>query len=402
MIERALFSQEHSSFRDHVRAFVREEIVPHHASWEEQKIVPRELWRKAGAAGLLCCSVPKRWDGPGLDFLHNIIVTEELNRVGATGPAFYLHSDMVATYIESFGTEAQRMQWLPSMVRGESIGALAMTEPHGGSDVRGIRTRAVRDGNDYVITGSKIWISNGQLADVVVLATKTPDDGANSITLFLVEGDRPGFRKGRNIDKIGKWAQDASELFFEDCRVPASNMLGQLGAGFDILGIKLAQERLVQAVASVSVVEAVLEWTIDYVSQRSAFGKHISEYQNTRFKLAEISSEAMAARAFVDRAIALHLTGQLDPVDAAACKLFANNLHCKAVDECLQFFGANGYSREYPISRAWVDARTCRLGGGSTEIMKTIIGRSLFRRQRMPDVKESAREQAKQSDSISH
>jgi acyl-CoA dehydrogenase len=378
VIQRTIFSDEHQRFREHVRAFVAQEIVPHHAEWERQKIVPRSLWLKAGAAGLLCCTVPKCYGGAKKDFLHNIIVTEELNRVGATGPAFYLHSDMVATYIESVGTEAQRTRWLPPMIRGEAIGALAMTEPHGGSDVRGIRTTAKREGDEYVINGAKNWISNGQLADIIVLATKTPDDSKDSITLMLVEADRPGFRKGRNIDKIGKAAQDASELFFEDCRVPISNVLGKVGEGFAILSVKLAQERLVQAIASVTVVEAVLEWTIEYVSQRSVFGKPIAEYQNTRFKLAEIKSEVMAARAFVDQAITLQISGKLDPVDAAACKLFANNLHCKATDECLQFFGANGYSRDFPISRAWVDGRTCRIGGGSTEIMKTIIGRSLF------------------------
>jgi acyl-CoA dehydrogenase len=296
----------------------------------------------------------------------------------------------VATYIETVGTEAQRNLWLAPMIRGEKIGALAMTEPHGGSDVRGIRTTAKRVGDEYVISGAKKWISNGQLADIIVLATKTPDESKDGITLMLVEADRPGFRRGRNIDKIGKSAQDASELFFEDCRVPVSNVLGKVGEGFAILNVKLAQERLVQAIASVTVVEAVLEWAIDYVCERNVFGKPISEYQNTRFKLAEIKSEAMAARSFVDQAIALQMAGKLDPVDAAACKLFANNLHCKATDECLQFFGANGYAREYPISRAWVDARTCRIGGGSTEIMKTIIGRSLFYGRRAKENREKS------------
>jgi alkylation response protein AidB-like acyl-CoA dehydrogenase len=379
MIERTLFREEHRIFRESVRRFVEREIVPFHAQWEKEGTVPRELWRKAGAEGLLCCTVPEEYGGLGLDYLFDVVVYEELWRVGASGPGFLIHTDLVATYILSFGSEDQKRTWLPKMVRGEAIGSLGMTEPHAGSDLKAIRTRAARDGDDFVINGQKVFISNGQLCDILVLAAKTDSEaGAKGITLFLVEGDRPGFRRGRNLDKLGMHAQDTSELFFEDVRVPATNMLGGEGRGFAHMMTKLAQERLAQAIRSALVTETIIEWTVEYTSQRKAFGRTIADFQNTQFKLAELATEAAVARVFTDKCIALFMEGKLDPVEAAMAKMFTANLHCKAADECLQLFGGWGYMWEFPIARAYADARIIKIAGGSIEIMKTIIARRLF------------------------
>jgi acyl-CoA dehydrogenase len=379
MIERTLFREEHNIFRESVRRFVEREIVPFHAQWEKDGIVPRELWLKAGAEGLLCCTVPEHYGGLGLDYLFDVIVFEELWRVGASGPGFLIHTDLVATYILSFGTEEQKRTWLPKMVRGAAIGSLGMTEPHAGSDLKAIRTRATRYGNDYVINGQKVFISNGQLCDILVLATKTDSHaGAKGITLFLVEGDREGFRRGKNLEKLRMHAQDTSELFFDDVRVPASNMLGHEGRGFAHMMTKLAQERLAQAIRSALVTETIIEWTVDYTSQRKAFGKTIADFQNTQFKLAELQTEATVARVFTDKCIDLFMQSKLDPVEAAMAKMFTANLHCKAADECLQLFGGWGYMWEYPIARAYADARVIKIAGGSIEIMKTIIARRMF------------------------
>jgi alkylation response protein AidB-like acyl-CoA dehydrogenase len=379
MIARTLFREEHNIFRETVRRFVEREIVPFHAQWEKEGIVPRDLWLKAGSEGLLCCTVPEEYGGLGLDYLFDVVVYEELWRVGASGPGFLIHTDLVATYILSFGTEAQKKQWLPKMVRGEAIGSLGMTEPHAGSDLKAIRTRAVREGNDYVINGQKVFISNGQLCDLLVLATKTDSQaGAKGITLFLVEGDREGFRRGKNLEKLGMHAQDTSELFFENVRIPASNMLGREGNGFGHMMTKLAQERLAQAIRSALVTQTIIDWTVDYTSQRSAFGKTIADFQNTQFKLAELQTEATIARVFTDKCIDLFMKGELDPVEAAMAKMYTANLHCKTADECLQLFGGWGYMWEYPIARAYADARVIKIAGGSIEIMKTIIARRMF------------------------
>ena len=383
MIERTLFREEHNIFRESVRRFMEREVVPHHAQWEKDGIVPRELWLKAGAEGLLCCTVPEDYGGLGLDYLFDVVVFEELWRVGASGPGFLIHTDLVATYILSFGTEEQKRKWLPKMVRGEAIGSLGMTEPHAGSDLKAIRTRATRDGDDFVINGQKVFISNGQLCDILVLATKTDSAaGAKGITLFLVEGDRPGFRRGRNLEKLGMHAQDTSELFFDNVRVPATNMLGSEGRGFAHMMTKLAQERLAQAIRSALVTETIIEWTVDYTSQREAFGKTIADFQNTQFKLAELQTEATVARVFTDKCIDLFMQGKLDPVEAAMAKMFTANLHCKAADECLQLFGGWGYMWEFPIARAYADARVIKIAGGSIEIMKTIIARRMFAQKR--------------------
>ncbi len=380
MFERKLYREEHEIFRATVRRFVEEEIVPHHAEWEKNGVVDREVWARAGETGLLCCTVPEEYGGAGADFLYSAVVAEELARAGATGPAFYLHSDIVAPYILHYGSEEQKREWLPRMARGEAIGAIAMTEPGAGSDLQGIRTRAARDGNHYVINGQKVFISNGQLADIVVVATKTdPDAGAKGISLILVEGDRDGFERGRNLEKIGYKAQDTSELFFRDVRVPTTNLLGPgEGQGFVQLMQQLPQERLLVAIRCATAIEAALDWTVAYTAERRAFGRPVAAFQNTRFKLAEIKAAATVTRVFVDRCIELHLAGELSAEDAAIAKLHTTELLCRVVDDCLQLHGGYGYMWEYPIARAWADARMARIAGGTSEIMKEIIGRALL------------------------
>jgi acyl-CoA dehydrogenase len=383
MIKRELFSPDHDAWRDTVRKFIEREIAPHHAQWEDDGIVPRELWRKAGAAGMLCCTVPEAYGGIGADYLFDVVVFEEIARSGFTGPGFMIHCDLVATYIATFGSEAQKRRWLPQMVTGEAIGSLGMTEPHAGSDLKAIRTKATRvkdsDGDHFVISGQKVFISNGQLCDVIVLATKTDSNaGAKGVTLFLVDTSLPGFRRGNNLKKLGLKAQDTSELFFDEVRVPASAMLGEEGKGFELMMTKLAQERLAQAIRSATVAETVVGWTVEYTSQRKAFGKTIGDFQNTQFKLAELQTEAVVGRQFTDKCIQLFMKGELDAVDAAMAKMWLSNTHCKIVDECLQLFGGWGYMWEYPIARAYADARVVKIAGGSIEIMKHIIGRHLF------------------------
>src|ERR1700722_12581515 len=371
MIERSLFREDHEIWRATVRRFVEEEIVPFHAKWEHDGIVPRELWRKAGEIGMLCCTVPEEYGGLGLDYLFDVVVFEELWRVGASGPGFLIHTDLVATYILSFGTDEQKRHWLRKMVRGEAIGSLGMTEPHAGSDLKALRTQAIRDGDDFIINGQKVFISNGQMCDVIVLATKTDSAlGAKGVTLFLVESIRKGFNRGRNLEKLGMKAQDTSELFFDNVRIPSSNMLGAEGRGFAQMMTKLSQERLAQAIRSATVTETVIEWTVKYTAERMAFGQSIADFQNTQFVLADLKARATMARVFTDKCIDLFQQGKLDPVDAAMAKLVTSELHCEAVDKCLQLFGGWGYMWEYPISRAYADARVVKIAGGSVEVMK--------------------------------
>ncbi|MFN0161853.1 MAG: acyl-CoA dehydrogenase family protein [Burkholderiales bacterium] len=381
MIPRTIFQSEHETFRDSVRRFVETEIAPHHAAWEDEGQVPRELWRKAGAAGLLCCAVPEEYGGPGANFLYNVVVIEELARCGASGPGFAIHSDMVATYIQNFGNEEQKRRWLPGMVAGEIIGALGITEPAAGSDVRGIRTTVRRDGDSLVINGQKTYISNGQLADIVVLVCKSdPARPRDAISLVVVETDRPGFARGRRLKKLGMKAQDTSELFFDEVRVPAGNLLGEEHQGFRYLTRNLAHERLVQAIRSAVVAEVTIAQTVEYTAGRKAFGHSLAEFQNTQFKLAEMQAATVSARVFVDRCIELQVEGRLDEVDAAAAKLMLTELHCKVVDECLQLHGGWGYMWEYPVCRAYADARIVKIAGGAVEVMKQIIARDLFGR----------------------
>ena len=380
MIERDIFSPEHEMWRDSVRKFVEKEIVPHHEQWEKDGIVPRELWLKAGEAGLLCCNVPEEYGGLGLDYLFDAVVYEELWRVGASGPGFLIHTDLVATYILSFGTDEQKRYWLPKMVKGEAIGSLGMTEPHAGSDLKAVRTQAVRDGDEFVINGQKVFISNGQHCDVIVLATKTDSQaGAHGVTLFLVDASTPGFNRGQNLEKLGMKAQDTSELFFDNMRIPASAMLGGEGQGFKLMMTKLPQERLAQAIRSATVTEVMLEWTVDYTAERQAFGQSIGDFQNTQFVLADLKARSVMARVFTDKCIDLFMKGELDPVDAAMAKMVTSELHCEAADKCLQLFGGWGYMWEYPICRAYADARIVKIAGGSIEIMKTIIAREMFK-----------------------
>ncbi len=382
MFKRPFFTEEHEMFRDMVRRFVAAEITPFHQQWEADGMVSREVWRKAGAAGLLLCEVPEALGGPGGDFLHSVIVTEELSKAGASGPFFPLHSDIVAPYIVKYGTSGQRERWLPPMARGEMIAAIAMTEPSGGSDLQNMRTTAQRRGDEYCINGQKTFISNGQLANLIVLAAKTDAAAAGAgISLFLVETDRPGFVRGRLLKKVGLKAQDTSELFFENLMVPASNMLGEEGRGFSQLTTELARERLLVAIRSSANAEAAIEWTKEYVTQRSAFGRLLSENQNTQFKIAEVSTQATMLRAFVDRCIELLMRGELDAVTAAMVKLAATEAQGKIIDECLQLFGGYGYMWEYPIARAYADARVSRIIAGSSEIMKMVIGRALLHRR---------------------
>ena len=380
MIGRDLFGPDHELFRDTVKKFIDREIAPFHDQWEKDGIVPRELWLKAGAAGMLCCTISEDYGGAGADYLYDVIVFEELFKSGFSGPGFLIHTDLVATYINSFGTEEQKSKFLPKMVSGEWIGSLGMTEPHAGSDLKEIRTRATREGDDYIINGQKVFISNGQLCDVLVLATKTDKDaGAKGVTLFIVEGGMEGFKRGKNLEKLGMKAQDTSELFFENVRVPAANMLGSEGQGFGLMMQKLAQERLAQAIRSAAVVETVIEWTLEYTTQREAFGQTIADFQNTQFKLAELKAESVVGRVYTDKCIELFMQGKLDPVDAAIAKMQLSNLHCKAVDECLQLFGGWGYMWEYPIARAYADARIVKIAGGSIEIMKKIIAKDMLK-----------------------
>ena len=386
MIPRTIFRPDHEAFRDTVKRFIEEHVAPFHAEWEKAGQVPRSLWRKAGELGLLCVNVPEEYGGLGADFLYSAILVEEMARAGATGPTFYLHSDIVAPYLVDFGTEEQKKKWLPKMATGEVVVALGMSEPSGGSDVQNIRTQAIRDGDDYVINGQKVFITNGHSADLLLLACKTdPKQKARGVSLILVETGREGFTRGRKLEKIGCKAQDTSELFFTDLRVPVSNLLGSEGGGFGILMTQLAQERLIQAIRGVAASEAALEWTRTYVADRKMFGQTLADFQNTRFTLAGLHAEVLAQRVFVDRCLELHVQGQLDPVDAASCKLVTTDLQFRVMDQCLQFFGGWGYMWEYPIARAFADARMCRIGGGTAEVMKQIIANSL-----LPKVRKDA------------
>lgn len=378
MMSRTVYAPEHELFRDMVRRFVEQEIVPFHAQWEKDGIVSREVWRKAGEQGLLCSFVPETYGGPGGDFLHTAIVIEELAKVEATGPAFHLHSGIVAPYILHYGTEAQKQRWLPGMCAGELIGAIAMTEPGAGSDLQGMRSRATRDGDAFVLNGQKTFISNGQIADLVITVAKTdPEAGAKGMSLFVVERDDPGFSRGRNLEKVGWHAQDTSELFYSDVRLTADRLLGEENRAFRYLMQELAQERLIVALRSITTLETAVANTVAYTKQREAFGKPLFALQNTRFKLAECHTQAAVTRCFVDRCLALHMQGELDANDAAMAKLQATEALNRVLDECLQLHGGYGYMWEYPIARAWAGHRVSRIAGGSSEIMKEIISRTL-------------------------
>jgi len=379
-MERTIFNEEHSLFRKNVRAWAEREIVPYKDVWEEANIVPRELWKSGGAQGYLCPWLEAEYGGPGADFLYSVIVIEELARVRASGVAFSLHSDVVVPYIHSFGTEAQKRRFLPGCARGEIITAIAMTEPSTGSDLAAIRTTALRDGDHYVLNGTKTFVSNGHLGDLFVVAVKTDpkaDPPHAGVSLILVEATTPGFRKGRILKKMGLKAQDTSELHFEDCRVPAENILGEPGTGFYMLMQKLQQERLVVAIGCQTAAEAVLDYTLDYVRERTAFGKPIGKFQNTQFKLAEVATEIEVGRHFLDRLISDHVAGKSVIKETCMSKWWHSDMQKRVVDECLQFFGGYGYMLEYEICKAYLDARVMPIFAGTNEIMKTIIAKQM-------------------------
>ena len=380
MIPRTVFNEEHEQFRDTVRKFLENEAAPHHAKWEKDGQVDRGLWTKAGEMGFLCPQISEAYGGLELDFGYNAIIDEEISRLGLTGIGWGLHSDIAVPYIANYGSEEQKQKYLPKCISGEIITAIAMTEPGTGSDLQNVRTTAIRDGDHYVLNGSKTFITNGQLADMVIVVAKTnPDEGAAGVSLLLVDTSLPGFKKGTNLEKIGMKAQDTSELFFDDVKVPAEDLLGGEGQGFVYLMQELAQERLGVAIGAIANAAAGLQWTIDYVRERKAFGKPIAAFQNTQFKLAELDSELSALRVFVDRCLELHYDKKLDAATAAKAKLLATDFQCKLLDECVQLHGGYGYMWEYPIARAWADARVQRIYAGTNEIMKLIISRELLR-----------------------
>jgi len=360
--------------------FFEAEIVPNYDRYEKQEMVDREAWEKAGAAGLLCASVPEAYGGAGGTYAHEAVIAESLGHTGADGFGLCLHNAIVAPYIVHYGSEEQKQKWLPRMASGELIGAIAMTEPGAGSDLQGTKTSARKDGNHYVINGSKTFITNGQHANLIIVVTKTdPAAGAKGTSLMVVETDEvEGFERGRNLDKIGLKANDTSELFFNDVRIPTSNLIGtEEGQGFFQLMEQLPQERLLIANQALAMIERALAVTIDYVKERKAFGKRVIDFQNTQFKLAELKSEATMLRAFVNHCVGEHLEGRLTTTTASMAKYLSTDLQCKIVDECLQMHGGYGYMNEYPIARMYRDARVQRIYGGTNEIMKVLIARSL-------------------------
>ncbi|MDU4253525.1 MULTISPECIES: acyl-CoA dehydrogenase family protein [Pseudomonas] len=381
MIPRTLFEQEHEAFRDTVRRFLAEECAPHLEQWEEEHRVPRAIWERAGELGMLNATTPEAYGGLGLDRRFSMIAAEEIYRAGLYSGliGFGVH-DIVAGYLVNFGNEAQKQQWLPKMAIGTAIGAVAMTEPNTGSDLQAVKTRAVLDGDEYVINGAKTFISNGAHCDLVVVVCKTGDSGkgAQDISLLLVEDGRPGFSKSRPLRKVGLHAQDTTMLFFEDVRVPKENLLGGIpGQGFMQLMKELAWERLSIALSSIAGAQAVLEQTLDYTRGRTVFGQPIFDFQNTRFRLAELRADLAHGQVYVDRCMELCLQHQLTPEAAASAKLWCSELYTRVVDQCLQLHGGNGYMLEYPVARHYLDHRVLRIAGGANDIMRELVARTL-------------------------
>ncbi|MDB5695164.1 MAG: acyl-CoA dehydrogenase [Sphingomonas bacterium] len=376
---RLAYTEDHEAFRQTVRSFLQKEGVPNVDSWEKNRLVPKEFWRKAGEVGMLCPTVPEEYGGLGLDFGYNCIVDEEMSYNGVPA-GFSLQSDIVVGYLEHYGSEEQKREWLPKLVSGEVVTAIAMTEPGTGSDLQSIRTTARKDGNHYVINGSKTYITNGQNTDLTLVVAKTDPDAKpawKGMSIILVESDREGFSKGRKLDKIGQDAADTSELFFEDVRVPMTNCLGEEGQGFVYLMSQLPQERLAIAVGVHSSAQRAFDDTVAFTKDRKAFAGMVFDFQNTRFVLADLKSKLQVGWAHLDWAIARHLKGELTNEEGAAAKLWHTELQWEVMDKCLQLHGGAGYMNEYPIARMWRAARVSRIYGGTTEIMKEVIGRKL-------------------------
>ncbi|GGE81312.1 acyl-CoA dehydrogenase [Streptosporangium jomthongense] len=379
MQSRAIYSSEHELFRENVRRFFRTELEPNIDQWEEQSLVPRSLWDKAAANGFLCCGVPEEYGGPGADFLYNMVLSEETGyAIGGASVGFSVQADIVAYYLMNAGTEDQKQYWLPKMVTAEKIAAIGMTEPGVGSDLKSLRTSAVRDGDEYVINGQKTFITNGQNCDFVLVACTTdPSKGGRGISMIIVECDSPGFSRGRNLDKIGQKAADTSEMFFQDVRVPVTNLVGEEGEGFKIMMRELPRERITIACRAQAEAQRAFDLTVAYTKERKAFGKTIAEFQNTQFVLADMKTSLEVGWAYLDQCIKKCDEGTLTPEEGAMAKLWTTENEGKVVDQCLQLFGGYGYMREYPISRMYVDARVRRIYGGTSEIMKLVISRSL-------------------------
>ncbi len=378
MIPRTLFTSDHESFRDSFRRFADREIAPFHAQWEEQGFVDREVWRKAGANGFLCMTMPEAYGGSAADRLYSVVQMEELARGGYSGIGYGLHNEIVAPYLLHYGSEAQKRKYLPAMASGDMIGAIAMSEPAAGSDLQGVKTTAIRHGDHYVLNGSKTFITNGWHADLVIVVAKTnPEAGAKGTSLLLVERGMPGFETGQRLKKMGLKAQDTSELFFNDVKVPLGNLLGAENRGFISLMEQLPWERLQIAIGAAAKSQAAIDWTLAYVKDRKVFGQTVAHFQNTRFKLAEMQTQVQIAQVFVDKCLELLLQNQLDTATASMAKYWVSDLENQVMDECVQLFGGYGYMLEYPIARAFVDARVQRIYGGTNEIMKEVIARAM-------------------------
>ncbi|MFB7614667.1 acyl-CoA dehydrogenase family protein [Kitasatospora sp. NPDC056181] len=379
-MERDIYTEEHEDFRTTVRSFLAKEVLPHYDRWEQAGIVDRSAWLAAGRQGLLGLAVPEEYGGGGsTDFRYAAVLAEEFARASASGLALGLHNDIIGPYLTSLATDEQKRRWLPGFCTGELITAIAMTEPGAGSDLQGIRTHAVDQGDHYLLNGAKTFISNGILADlVVVVARTTPEGGAHGLSLLVVERGTPGFERGRNLDKIGQKSQDTAELFFEDVRVPKENLLGEENRGFVHLMQNLAQERLTIAAAAIAGAEHLVEITTAYVKQREAFGRPLAKLQHVRFEIAELATECAVTRAFVDRCITEHNRYALTPADASMAKWWATELQKRTADRCLQLHGGYGYMSEFPVARAFTDGRIQTIYGGTTEIMKEIVGRSIL------------------------
>ena len=381
MIERSLFNADHEAFRDSFQRFVDKEIAPHHAAWEDQGYVDREVWRKAGANGFLCMTMPEQYGGAGADKLYSMLQMEILSAGNFSGLGFGLHNEIIAPYILHYGTESQKAKYLPQMASGEVIGAIAMTEPGAGSDLQGVKSTAIRKGDHYLLNGAKTFITNGWHADLVIVVAKTnPSGGAKGTSLLLVERGMSGFEHGKRLKKVGLKAQDTAELFFADVEVPVDNLLGgapQENRGFICLMEQLPWERMQIAIGAVASAQACIDLTTAYVKDRKVFGQPVAAYQNTRYKLAEMQTETHVARVFVDQCMQQLLAGKLDTATASMAKYWTSDLQCKVIDECVQLHGGYGYMWEYPIARAWADSRVQRIYGGTNEIMKEVISRSM-------------------------